>query len=78
MKTFEDRNFIPKCLQTLTDDQLLTTWESTEHLEDPQCPTIRGWLMEEIEQRYPVEFNAWLDQDAPEDRQLRKYIMAGQ
>mgnify|MGYP004670640061 CR=1 FL=1 len=74
----ENRTFAPKKLRTLTDDQLLTAWESTEHLEDPQCPTIRGWLMDEIERRYPVDFNAWLDQDAPEDSQLRKYIMAGQ
>lgn len=74
----ESRTFAPKKLRTMTDDQLLTAWEFTEHLEDPQCPTIRGWLMDEIERRYPVDFNAWLDQDAPEDRQLRKYIMAGQ
>lgn len=71
----ENRTFAPKRLRTLTDDQLLTAWESTEHLEDPQCPTIRGWLMDEIERRYPVDFNAWLDQDAPEDSQLRHYVM---
>lgn len=74
----ESRTFTPKKLRTLTDDQLLTAWEFTERLEDPQCPTIRGWLMDEIERRYPEGFNAWLDQDAPEDIQLRKYIMAGQ
>lgn len=74
----ENRTFAPKKLRTMTDDQLLTAWESTEHLEDPQCPTIRGWLMDEIERRYPEGFNVWLDQDAPEDSQLRKYIMAGQ
>ena len=74
----ENRTFSPKKLRTLTDEQLLTAWEFTEHLEDPQCPTIRGWLMDEIERRYPEGFNAWLDQDAPEDSQLRKYIMAGQ
>ena len=72
------RETAPKKLRTMTDEQLLTAWEFTEHLEDPQCPTIRGWLMDEIERRYPVDFNAWLDQDAPEDSQLRKYIMAGQ
>lgn len=71
----ENRTFSPKKLRTLTDEQLLTAWEFTEHLEDPQCPTIRGWLMDEIERRYPVDFNAWLDQDAPEDSQLRHYVM---
>lgn len=71
----ENRTFAPKKLRTMTDDQLLTAWEFTEHLEDPQCPTIRGWLMDEIERRYPEGFNAWLDQDAPEDSQLRHYVM---
>lgn len=71
----ENRTFSPKKLRTLTDEQLLTAWEFTEHLEDPQCPTIRGWLMDEIERRYPVDFNAWLDQDAPEDSQLRHYVI---
>lgn len=71
----ENRTFAPKKLRTMTDDQLLTAWEFTEHLEDPQCPTIRGWLMDEIERRYPADFNAWLDQDAPEDSQLRHYVM---
>lgn len=52
----ENRTFAPKKLRTLTDDQLLTAWESTEHLKDPQCPTIRGWLMDEIERRYPEGF----------------------
>lgn len=73
--TDENKTFAPKKLRTMTDDQLLTAWEFTEHLEDPQCPTIRGWLMDEIERRYPVDFNAWLDQDAPEDSQLRHYVM---
>lgn len=71
----ESKAFAPKRLRTLTDGQLLTAWEFTEHLKDPQCPTIRGWLMGEIERRYPVDFNAWLDQDAPEDSQLRHYVM---
>lgn len=76
--TDKGKTFAPKKLRPLTDDQLLTAWETTEHLNHPQCSTIRGWLMDEIERRYPREFDAWLDQDAPEDRQLRKYIMAGQ
>lgn len=71
----ENRTFAPKKLRTMSDDRLLTAWEFTERLEDPQCPTIRGWLMDEIERRYPEGFNAWLDQDAPEDSQLRHYVM---
>lgn len=65
-------------VKALTDDQLLTTWEATEHLRDPQIPMVRGWLMDEIERRYPKEFDAWLDQDAPEDSQLREYIQSAE
>lgn len=61
-------------LKELTLDQLLSVWEETERLTTPEVPTLRGWLMNEIERRYPEAFNAWLDQDAPEDNQLRQYI----
>lgn len=61
-------------LKELALDQLLSIWEETEHLDAPEVPTLRGWLMDEIERRNPEAFNAWLDQDAPEDNQLRQYM----
>lgn len=59
--------------QTL--DQLLTQWELTSVINDENIPTVRGWLMEELEKRNPEAFNKWLDEDA-EDENLRDYMTA--
>lgn len=64
----------PEKLKVLTLDQLLNAWEATEHLHTPETPVVRGWLMDEIERRNPSGFNAWLDQDAPEDKDLRRFV----
>lgn len=56
--------------------KLLDLWELTDTLKGPQVPTVRGWLMDEIERRNPDGFDAWLDQDAPEDQDLRRYVLA--
>lgn len=61
-------------LKELTLDQLLSVWEETERLNTPEIPTLRGWLMDEIERRNPSGFNAWLDQDAPEDKDLWRFV----
>lgn len=58
--------------QTLAD--LLDEWELTSKMEGEEVPTLRGWLMNEIESRNPEAFNAWLDQDEPEDKDLREYM----
>lgn len=57
-------------------EKLLDLWELTDTLKGPQVPTVRGWLMDEIERRNPDGFYAWLDQDAPEDQDLRRYVLA--
>lgn len=64
----------PDSLHTLSLEKLLTLWENTEHLHTPELPIIRGWLMDELERRNPEGFSAWLDQDAPEDRDLRRFL----
>ena len=56
--------------------KLLDLWELTDTLKGPQVPTVRGWLMDEIERRNPDGFDAWLDQDSPEDQDLRRYVLA--
>ena len=60
-------------VKTMSDNQLLTVWESTENQRTRESSIIRGWLMGEIECRYPDAFNAWLDSDAY-DSELRDYI----
>lgn len=61
-------------LKAMSLSQLLDLWELTESNTDKNVFTVRGWLMDEIERRNPAGFDAWLDQDAPEDKQLREFV----
>lgn len=59
--------------QTLAD--LFDEWDlTTKAKTTPELATVRGWLMDEFEKRNPEGFNAWLDQDYPDDKTLRDYI----
>lgn len=58
---------------TLTD--LLDEWELTSNIRTPEIATVRGWLMDELESRNPEAFNAWLDQDEPEDADLKWFML---
>lgn len=71
---YETTYTAPEKLRALTLEQLLNAWETTEHLNTPETPIVRGWLMDEFERRNPEAFNAWLDLAAPEDNQLRQYM----
>ena len=51
-------------------------FELTESMNDKYIPTVRGWLMDAIEEKNPVGFNAWIDSDRPKDSELRKYVLA--
>lgn len=59
----------------LTTSQLLDQWESTSDIADPNIPTVRGWLMDELEKRFPEQFDAWMDSDC-RDEELRKFVFA--
>lgn len=59
----------------LTTSQLLDQWKSTSDIADPNIPTVRGWLMDELEKRFPEQFDAWMDSDC-RDEELRKFIFA--
>lgn len=40
---------------------LIELFEMTEIINDPQIPTVRGWIMDELEERNPAAFDAWLE-----------------
>lgn len=61
-------------LKASTDEVLISQWELTAISNNENIPTVRGWLMDEIERRYPEEFNNWLDSEEPKDEDLRKFI----
>lgn len=46
---------------------LIEEFELTETQNDPYIPTVRGWLMDELEARNPEAFDNWMDseEDSP-------------
>lgn len=62
-------------ISKLSLNQLLDQWELTSVINDENIPTVRGWLMDELEKRNPEAFDKWLD-SYTEDDQLRKYMTA--
>lgn len=63
-------------IASLTAEQLFGAWEYTQYSRiEPETSITRGWLMDEIEKRYPEGFDAWLDQEAPEDSDLRRFCL---
>lgn len=69
-------NEMKEMLSNATLADLLEEWELTSKISDPEIATVRGWLMDELESRNPEAFNAWLDQDEPEDEDLRTFMTA--
>lgn len=63
-------------LKKLTTGQLLDAWKLTSKTNDEDAYTVRGWLMEEFERRYPEAWNKWHEGDAL-DETLREYILGG-
>lgn len=63
-------------MSAFSTKKLIELWEATNKAPmTPELPTVRGWLMDEIERREPRGFNAWLEQDTPRDEELRMYIL---
>ena len=59
----------------LSDTALIEQWELTSKMPISQnLATVRGWLMLELEKRFPIGFDAWMQQDAPEDLDLRFFV----
>ena len=61
-----------KRIATMSDKQLFEVWEMTSTNNSEYIPTVRGWIMDEIEKRYPEAFDKWLEEDA-EDNTLKEY-----
>lgn len=62
-------------IESLATSQLLDQWEMTTTMTDPNTSTLRGWFMDELEKRFPDQFDKWLDSDC-RDEDLRKFIYA--
>lgn len=61
-------------LEKMSTKKLVELFELTTNMQDENIPTVRGWLMDEIEKRNPEGFDRWLDTDA-EDSTLKNYVL---
>lgn len=61
-------------LQNMSTEQLLDLFELTTNINDVNISTVRGWLMDEIERRFPEKFVLWLVSNECEDENHRKFI----
>lgn len=54
-------------LATRTMSELLTCWALTEVAEmTPELPTVRGWIMDELQRRDPEAYDRWMDDENPD------------
>lgn len=54
---------------SLTD--LLNLWDETERASyTAELPTVRGWLMDELHDRNPQAFTAWMENENYDDPEL--------
>lgn len=49
---------------------LLDAFDETEDRTEDEMPTVRGWLMDELERRNHDAFDAWIDSDCPSPREF--------
>ena len=62
-------------LGSRTNKELIEGWEMVSKMPmSEEIPIIRDWYMEEIEKRFPKEFDEWLESETCEDEELRKYL----
>lgn len=61
-------------LEKMSTEKLVELFCLTTNMQDENIPTVRGWLMDEIEKRNPEGFDKWLDTDT-EDATLGKYVL---
>lgn len=62
-----------KLIEGRTTEQLIKDFETTEHLNTPEVPIVRGWYMDELEKRDPEAFDKWIDSD---EESPRKFYLA--
>lgn len=54
----------------VTLEVLIESFEATDSMRNPEIPTVREWMMNEMERRNPEAFENWLmDEKCPPARQ---------
>ena len=65
---------MPAIIKEKTTAQLIEIFIETGRVNNPYMPTVRGWIMDELEARDPEAFEAWLDSGLCEDADLPLYF----
>jgi len=61
-------------ISSRTNAQLIQDWVAIETMEmSTEIAMVRGWLMDEIEKRFPAEFDKWME-NCMEDDDIRNYV----
>jgi hypothetical protein len=58
----------------MSNEKLIEVFVLTGENEDKNISMVRGWLMDEVELRFPKAFDKWLEQDEPTDESLKSFI----
>ena len=66
---------MPAIIKEKTTAQLIEVFIMTGHVNNPYIPTVRGWIMDELERRDPDAFEAWLDSETCDDADLPRYFL---
>lgn len=61
-------------VKSQSTENLLSYWTMTTTMNGPEIPTVRGWIMDEIEARFPEIYEQWLDSDDCSDEELVRMI----
>ncbi len=48
-------------LKARNTTDLIDDFVFTSRLNNPNVPTVRGWIMDELERRNPEAFTKWID-----------------
>ncbi len=61
-----------KLISERSTSDLIKDFELTELVNDENIPTVRGWIMDELEKRNGEAFEKWIDSN--EDSPRKFYI----
>lgn len=62
--------------KTMSTTQLISLFIDCGKRTEKEMPTLRGWLMDELESRNAEAFENWLDLENPQDEDLYTFYAA--
>lgn len=60
-------------LKAMATTDLIDTFIKTGESKDSNIYIVRGWLMDELEERDPEAFDRWLESDFNNDEDITKF-----